>query len=294
VTTPTYDIVVSAENTDGHAWQSMLFHWSCRTHTGRTPIFVVHGNEPELAPGFAMIVDDGGRIQRRPNFRHRGAIMYAPRNQMRTTQLVESDATHVVVCDPDMIFLGPVDFYPVIDAMAPDQISMDRIAFLTVTAENRPYLEPLCAAIGVDIAALEREPMNGAPPHVVAQEVRGPLCRQWQVQLERYLDASYAHYGGYDENVWISSMWGLVLALHAAGMRAHLTDLCVHTHGNPPITEADRSRILHYSYETDDFDKRTWARGQGWREVWASTAAPGTASGEICAQLSAAAAHYGL
>ncbi len=55
--------------------------------------------------------------------------------------------------------------------------------------------------------------------------------------------------------------------------------------------------MLHYSYATEAFDKRDWEHGDGWCRVWAATAvtaATGTASGELCAQLAETARHFDL
>ena len=53
---PRFDFVVSAENNYYLAWQAMLFHFSCLKHTGRAPIIVVHGDEPELLPDRKSVV----------------------------------------------------------------------------------------------------------------------------------------------------------------------------------------------------------------------------------------------
>ena len=289
-----FDIVVSAENTNYQAWQCMVFHVSCRTATGRTPIFVVHGDESEpLVEGFEAIAADDGIVQRRPNYRHAGRLMYAPRNQMRTVGLVETDAEHLVLCDPDMVFLRPVDFGELIAEMDDDQLSLDQISFLVVTDENRPFIEQVCVANGLDIDAVAARPMNGATPHVIRRQGRIRLVRTWDHYLEAYLAASHEHHGDYHPDVWISSMWGLALAMHHLGLRPHFTERCIHTLGDPPIPADTDAWIVHYSYDTPDFDKRAFSSDETWDQVWQVTPATGTATGVVRQAIVDAAVHFG-
>lgn len=289
-----FDIVVSAENNHYHAWQCMLFHYSCLTVLDRTPIIVVHSDPGPLVTGFELIATRGGVVQRRKNFRHAGEIMYAPRNQMRTANLVATDAEHIVLCDPDMIFLEPIDFAAIIDGLPRDAITMDRISFLKVNDRNRPFIGEVCAESGISLARVESKPMNGAPPHVIPKRLRLRLCQQWHVQLERYLAASHAHHGGSHSDVWISSMWGLVLAMHALGIEAVLTDLSMHTHGDPPVASVPPRPLLHYSYDTPAFNKRDYVTDNEWMNVWRAEGSAGRASGIIGDQLALAAEFFGL
>jgi len=192
-----------------------------------------------------------------------------------------------------MVFLGDPGFGAVAEEVGDHRVSMDRIHFLKVTNANRPFIAEVCEAGGIDLDQVETVPMNGAPPHVIPVRLRSRLCQQWHVQLERYLEASRRHHGGAHSDAWISSMWGLVLAMHRLGIDAVITDLCVHTLEDPPV-DPTATPILHYSYDTDDFDKRAYAADDTWEQVWGATAPAGRASGVICEQLAAAAEYYGL
>jgi hypothetical protein len=105
-----YDIVASSDNNDYLAWQCMLFHHSCITHLGQVPIIVVHGDDKPLAEGYRIIEKKGGIIQRFPSMRHASAIDYPGHNLWATLKHVKTSAENIIVCDPDFIFLRPIDF----------------------------------------------------------------------------------------------------------------------------------------------------------------------------------------
>lgn len=287
-----FDIVVSAENNFFMAWQCMVFHHSARTRLGRTPLFVVHGDEPELVGGFERIRSDGGRIQRAPNFRHAGEIMYAPRNQMKTVELARSDKPWIVLCDADMIFLGDVDFVSIIAGLDTETIALDRIPFLVVHDGNHEIMRDVARKVGIPFEFLVENPINGATPHLISMSIRDRLCEQWDPLMETYLASAYAHHEGYDSNVWISSMWGLVLAMHRLGIGAELLDLCVHTESDPSVDPSERP-IIHYSYPNDGFDKRRYTHPGRDAELWQASGKPGHTSGAIGEAIRAAAAHFG-
>jgi hypothetical protein len=288
-----FDLVVSAENNDYMAWQCMVFHHSCLAHLDCAPIFVVHGEEEELVDGFSRIEAVGGRVQRAPNFRHGAAIMYAPRNQMKTVELVSTDKPWIVLCDADMVFLDRVDFGAIIGRLDETTIALDRIPFLIVHDGNREILHQVCDEVAVPIERVEGRPINGATPHLIANSVRSRLCETWEPMMERYLQASFAHHGGYDPGVWISSMWGLVLAMHALGLDATLIDLCVHTEDDPLVDPAARP-ILHYSYPSDGFDKRRFNTADRCRELWDVRGIAGHTSGAVCDAIRGAGEWFGV
>ena len=122
---PTFDFVISVENSHYMAWQAMLFHYSCLEQTGRAPIIVVHGDESPLLPEFELIKKKGGRIQRARNFRHDGGVEYAVRNTAGTLCSVQADADFLIICDPDFVFLAPPSFDRY--CVARDAVSVDEI-----------------------------------------------------------------------------------------------------------------------------------------------------------------------
>jgi len=281
VTAEQYDLVVSAENSDYMAWQCMVLHHSSLAHLGHAPIFVVHGDEAELVDGFGRIAAAGGRIQRAPNFRHGGEIMYAPRNQMKTVELVATDKPWLVLCDADMIFLDRVDFGALIHGVDEETIVLDRIPFLVVHDENRKIIEEVCGEAAISVERVEDQPISGATPYLVATSARGRLCEAWEPLMEAYLRTSYLHYGGYEPGVWISSMWGLVLAMHSLGLEAKLVDLCVHTEDDP-IVDPALTPILHYSYPNEAFNKRRYNASDRFGELWEVRGVAGHTSGAVC------------
>ncbi len=288
-----YDIVLSAENNDFMAWQCLVFHHSCITHVGKAPIVVVHGDEPELVDGFAWLEQAGGSVQRAPNFRHYGDIMYAPWNQLKTVELAVSDEPWLVFADTDMVFLDQVDFTPQLAALGPRSVGLDRVPFLVVNDTNRTIVADGCQHAGVALDAIEDRPVTGATPYLIANSARGELCAAWELSTKRYLEKSFAFHNGYDPGVWISSMWGLALAVHALDWDFVLSEQCVHTLQDPEVNPAERP-ILHYSYGIDHFNKRRFNRRDRYDELWTVVGKPGHTSGAVCDAIRAAGAHFGL
>jgi len=288
-----FDIVLSAENNDFMAWQCLVFHHSCITKVGKAPIVVVHGDEPELVDGFTWLAQAGGRIQRAPNFRHYGKLMYAPWNQLKTVELVQSDEPWLVFADTDMVFLDEVDFDPLLADLDERTISLDHIAFLVVHDENRSLVAEGCAHAGIDLSRMESNPVNGATPYLMANSLRNELCAAWEPFTRHYLEAAYEHHGGYDPGVWVSLMWGFALAIHHLDLEFVLSNLCVHTFQDPQIA-ADERPILHYSYGNDAFNKRRFHTRDRYDELWHVVGQPGHTSGAACDAIRAAGTHFGL
>ena len=299
---PRYEIVVSAENNPYMAWQAMLFHYSCLTHTGQAPIVVVHGDMTKRLRGeYQTLQRHGGRIQRARNFRlHRG-LDYAPRNTPATLRCVETDADYIVLCDPDMIFFGPAPF----DCYRPaeDQLSLDRISFMTVNDESRCHLSAACKRAGVSLNRLACDGIGGGVPHIVPLSLKSALSREWLRSIDFFFSSRIAprFKSRTDEPAspfWIASMWALILATYRLGLRPVMTDFALlNFRGDvthvPPA--GCNSFLIHYSYGDSVFDKRVFfGDSKTCNKVWQVRPAKATISGRICAEIAAARRFFGL
>lgn len=287
----TFDFVVSTENQPYVTWQAMLFHYTCAKHMERAPIVVVHGNEgEELMPGYDLIRERGGRVQRARNFRNEGPE-YEPRNTPGSLECVESDADYLVLCDPDMLFLRRLPLGPL--RLRDDQVSFELASYLVVDDENAPALERPCRITGVELDALRARPIPGGVPHVVPAALREPLARDWLECLE-----AFAPEPDDDARIYrLASMWALVLATHRLGLGAVLTTFgATNFEGDRPAPPSGPEKaLLHYCYGDEEFDKRDFTTAEDERAaVWRSVARPGTVNATICAELRAAGEYFGL
>lgn len=305
---PDVDIVVSAENTAYLGWQSALFHYSCIQATGRAPLVVVHGDEPELVDEYRQIAEAGGRVQRVPNFRTYRGIAFAPFNTIATAQLAETDARHILLAEPDMVFLRPPPLAEALAEVDAVGISFDRIGYLHIRDENRERMREVCRRIGADFAGLESDPVDGGVPHLIPVGQRAALCAAWfdltvaiaQTVIaldrrwwDRFSRRSLMTLSGN----WISGMWGLVLAVRQLGLRPVMTEWCASNASQGLFGPADRPKpnpsIIHYCYAHPDFNKRKHRDRQSLL-AWAAAAAPPSedTAATVRAQLNAAADFY--
>jgi hypothetical protein len=305
---PDVDIVVSAENTAYLGWQSALFHHSCVQATGRAPLVVVHGDEPELVEEYQHIAAAGGRIQRAPNFRTYRGVTFAPFNTIATAQLAETDAGHILLAEPDMVFLRPPPVAETLAEMEAHAISFDRIGYLHIRDENRARMREVCRRIGADFEALDTHPVDGGVPHLIPIGERAALCAAWfdltvaiaqtVIDLDRRWWDRFARRSlmTFPGN-WISGMWGLVLAVRQLGLNPVMTEWCASNAREGLFGPADRPKpspsIIHYCYSQPGFDKRKH-RDRHALLAWSATAEPpaGSSAATILAQLNAAADFY--
>jgi len=290
------DIVVSAENNHYMAWQCMLFHYSCEVHLGLTPLFLVHGDEEPLLPGFSMIEAKGGRLQRAPNFRDAGTH-FSPRNTIHSLELAESDAEYVMLCEPDMIFLGSLEPDAIASRMKANEVSFDAVRYLRIDRGFERPLREVCARAGIDFAAVAAARTSGGVPHIVPNRQRAGLCRDWSTLTDLCLERFNAAFGPNTSGAWLSGMWGMLLAVRKFGLHIYWTELCVNNYGNPALSKDDASGppMVHYCYGDESWSKRHYhGSAEAFESVWTSTAPDGTVNGAICRQLTETAAYFGI
>lgn len=303
---PRHEIVVSTENNPYMAWQAMLFHYSCVTHLGRTPIVVVHKGDELLLPGFERIRASGGIVQTAPNYRVVDGVLYAPRNTAGSLRHVETDAEFIVLCDPDMLFLQSFPFDEL--TLGSRQVSFDFVGYLDpAIAAHQPALDDVCRAAGIAPEKLRHPVVNGGVPHVIPAVWQGKLSDEWFELMELFptIDPSHSDFGRTapcpDEAVpqkdWIVTMWAIVMALHRLNLEPVVTKLCVtncHEGPLPPLDVAG-PKMLHYCYGGPGFEKRIFEESHDAEEaVWIVPPDDGTISGAIRRQLREAGRFYGL
>lgn len=267
---PRFQWIVSAENNHYLAWQSMLFHYSCRTYQRATPTIVVHQQGEPLVRGFERICEIGGRIQTAPNYRVTHGLEYPPRNTAGTLQCVESDADFLVLCDPDLIFLRRLTWSKF--ALPRRAVSLDYVAYLYPDAANfQPSLDRVCRRARVAPEQLRVTPLSGGVPHVIPRRLQQPLAAEWLQMIDHFAADAQAHGAGRIEP--LASMWGLVLALHRLQYKAQLTNWSIANlpgqQQTIPSGRGTKPYLLHYCYGDARFDKRKFCDRVGAeRRVW--------------------------
>lgn len=297
---PTFDFVLSVENNPYQVWQAMLFHFSCWTHEGRAPLVVVHKGDEPLLEGFERIAAAGGRVQAAPNFRNVDGFAYPPRNTPATLRFAETEAEYLVLCEPDMVFLRPMELERV--GMTPHRVSVDRLTYLDADrAEYQPALDEVCRQLDLDPRLLRTHSINGGVPHILPTRLKSEISELWMRGLELFVQlarerAKESHTE--PEIHWVSGMWSTVLAIHRLGLEPVFTEFCLPnekgTHPLPP-TGPGSPTIIHYCYGGDDFNKRDYLDLEGAVErVWRVAPDDGTINGAIRGQLLAAREFYRL
>jgi hypothetical protein len=289
-----YDIVVSSDNNDYLAWQCMLFHHSCTSHLGQAPIIVVHGDNGPLAQGYRLLLQKGGIVQRLPSMASIGSIGYAPRNMWATLKGVETSAENIVFCDPDFIFLRPIDFASIVAQLDGKAISLDQVGYMTVGNHNRLILETVCKRAWISFKNLDDLTVSGGSPLIVPTKLRRRLAREWANLTEDYLTTSFQHYGAVNSEVWIAAMWGLVLAAFRIDAPIMLTSMCTANQAGA-ILDLNNCGIVHYCYGDEVFDKRRFSNTEAsLKTVWKMQAPEGTVNGVLAKALREAAEFYEL
>ena len=294
---PTFDVVVAADNNNYLAWQCMVFHHSCLTHLRRAPIFVVHGDKGPLVEGYRILQEKGGVIQRLPTFRNAGKFDYVGRNLWGTLKGVKTSADSIVLCDPDVFFLRPVDFSAIAAGLNEEAVSLEEVGYMQVGDHNRPVLEAACRASWIDPRRLNEIAISGGMPYVIPTALRRRLGREWEARTEDCLTAGFKHYGQMNSEVWISIMWGFVLAAMRSDIPMTFTNLCALNGKNAekkPSVLSERA-IVHYCYGDSFFNKKRYMNEEASRNpVWKASAPEGTINAEVTRALREAANFYNL
>jgi hypothetical protein len=292
-----YDLVVASDNNNYLAWQCMVAHHSCITHLGKVPIFTVHGGNEPLVEGYRILKEKGGIIQRLPSERLAGKFDYVCRNVWATLKGVETSADYIVLCDPDIVFLRPVDFSGIAAGLHEESVSLDRVGYMRVGDHNRAILEEVCKASWIDKRLLDGITSSGGMPYVIPTIFRRRIAREWAARTEDCLVASLKHHGKMNSEVWISIMWGFVLAALRNDIPMSFTNLCIANGASSENQAAALSQhaIIHYCYGDEFFNKKNYMnKDASVSAVWKASAPEGTVNGAVSKAIRDAAIFYGL
>lgn len=272
-----YHIAVSAENCSYMAWQCRLFYYSCVTHLKLRPIFIVHELEQEWHPYYRDIVAAGGVVRSAPSFRKtRNGDDYSPRNTAGTLlQMAEigyGPDDFIVVCDPDMVFLRPLNLPRTFAAESISNLDYDK----RVVRQAARRL-----GISSDLLNRRKKEVECSVPHVV------PVS-----QARRFAEAWLEAIDAFPPGEWQISMYAFGLAVIKLGLKLELTNLVALN--DEQYVDVGDAAIIHYSYGDRTWNKRDyWTREQAPR-VWETTLQfpRRIILGEIISQIQEAGAFY--
>jgi hypothetical protein len=239
------------------------------------PIVVVHDSGRELHHDFHALAKAGCAIHPAPGYRFYGrGDDYACRNTPGTLIYAGKDLTQhqlIVLCDPDMIFTGPVSF--------PEKLSCEFSSFMNY---GRDFVSEALRQVGLERAALDRasDTLRGCVPHVVPAGVAHELGATWLETIDAFMPRR-----------WEDVMYAFGLAAVKLGLQVQLTHLVNHNFWpDAKVTAA----IIHYAYGDERWTKRNYFRDDHMSELWNPTAHAdgGTILGEILAQIREAAEFY--
>jgi hypothetical protein len=304
---PRYQVVASVENNPYMVWQAMLFHASCVRHLGQSPIIVVHMDDGDLLSGYRQIEASGGCVQIAPTYRRVNGVNYPPRNTAASLRHVDTDADAIVLCDPDMVFLQPIDWDSL--GLSDRQVNFDRVGYLDANvARYQPAVDNVCIAAGIDPSTLRNPNYNGGVPHVIPMRHRRELSDSWLELMELFPDLPpcgpedpgarprECHIG--PQKDWLCTMWALAMSVERLGLEPVLTDLCITTQDGErplPALEPTGPFLIHYCYDSAGFRKHQFDTLEAaTKSVWQLPGGDGTVSGAIREELRHTCEFYGL
>lgn len=273
----THRIVVSTENNPYAAWQTKLFHYSCLSRLGQSPVVIVHESaRAAWHPDFHDLVRAGAVVRRAPTYRRSLHDDYPPRNTAGTllhaAELCDSGDEFIVLCDPDMIFARRPAF--------PSTLSGDYYPYMM--NYDRAEVRAAAARLGVTAAMIEarREELHCGVPYVVPVADAARVGRAWLEAINSF-DAPQRG----------DMMHAFGLAVLRLGMRVTLTHLIDHNYWQrEPLTR----EVVHYCYGDEAWDKRHYFYEAQAPRVWEARAdaPPGSVLSEILTQLREAREFY--
>jgi hypothetical protein len=286
----TFRLLTSVQNNPYSTWMGLLFAYSVFRHYGRGPIITVHDNgSAPFLPEFRLVTEKAGAtVVRAVDLEHlRPPVRYCVWNQaasvLRASTLVEEDV--VVFCDPDIIFLRPVDFAAV--GAGPGVLTMDHLEFMN--ADHGVEHCRLAQATGKAAVSLERFRRRtwGGVPHVIHRQDAARTGAAWRDAIGMFASD--------DDIPWIAAMWALALAAERLGMRVATTRLC-RTNDRDVTLSGQDEPIIHYCHGGRNFDKRRYTGPiDEARKVWdLRPTGDGTVDDRIRSEITEAARFYGI
>jgi hypothetical protein len=272
-----HHIVVSAENNCYMAWQCRLFHYSCMTHLGVRPVFIVHDLDRDWHPYFIDIVGAGGIVRRAPTYRRMtNGNDYSPRNTagslLQASQIGYPRNDFIVLCDADMIFLGKIVF--------PQACAAEGCSNLDYS-DRRVRAAATKFGINVQLLTIRKNNIECAVPHVVPVSNAQRIAETWLEAIDSFQSV-----------VWQASMYAFGFAVLKLKLKLSLTRFVALN--DEPLEKIGRAKIIHYAYGDKIWNKRDYWYAKNSSKVWKPTieAPDGTVLGEILSQILAADAFY--
>jgi len=259
------------------AWQCRLFHYSCMTHLGVRPVFIVHDLDHDWHPYFIDIVGAGGIVRRALTYRRMiNGTDYSPRNTagslLQASQIGYPRNDFIVLCDADMIFLRHIVF--------PQACAAEGCSNLDYS-DKRVRAAATKFGINPQLLTKRKKSIECAVPHVVPVSNAQRIAETWLGAIDSF-----------QSGVWQASMYAFGFAVLKLKLKLSLTRFVALN--DEPHEKVGRAKIIHYAYGDKTWNKRDYWYARNSSRVWKPSvkAPPGTVLGEILSQILAADAFY--
>jgi hypothetical protein len=268
-------IVVSCENTPGFAWQTQLLCYSALTRLQQHPIIIVHQTADPLLIEFEILREMGFQVVQAPSFASTLAkLRYPPRNMAGTlltvAELSNLDAQRILLCEPDMLFTGPV--------ACPFEISGELCPQLDYSQDR---IKAVASRSGCErfISSLNEAPRVCAPYVLPVNQLRR-IGTRWLELLDSFKNLERA-----------DAMYALGLALTIEKLNAGATQMVdVNFDSRPAVSGC----IIHYRHGNAVWDKRFFTERSAFdvSDVALPKGEPGTVFDVIMTQIRLAKAYF--
>ena len=263
---PAHRIIVSTENNAYSGWQCKLFYFSAVTRLKHQPTFIVHDSGMDWQRDFRDLVQAGATVLAAPGYAQGPRDFYPPRNTAGTlihAAGICADNDLIVLCDPDMIFLGAPQF--------PEVLSGNFYSYMDY---DDPEVIAAAQNLGLPLSRIEKqkEELRCGVPYVIPSQIAQTLGEAWLEAVDAFAKRS-----------WIDIMYAFGLAALKLKFRVKRTNIVdVNLRQNARVTK----KIIHYCYGDELWEKRSFVDEQA-SEVWHPevSARKGTILGELVTQL---------
>jgi hypothetical protein len=260
-------IFVSAENNAYCGWQSKLFYFSSVTRLNHQPIFIVHESGCVWHSDFDALRRAGAAVYAAPSYAQSVHDVYKPRNTagslVHAAEMCGQDEL-IVLCDPDMIFLGDPDL--------PNSLSVNSYFYMDY---DRAEVIAAMRKLNIPRALVEsqKEELRGGVPYVIPASVARRLGITWLETVDAF-----------PPRQWIDIMHAFGLAVAKLGLKVTRSDV-VDVNLRP--STRPQHKIIHYCYGDNIWDKRFFIEENDAKQLWYPRvwAEEGTILAEILAQI---------
>lgn len=240
-----FTVVVSSENSHYMAWQTQLFCFSAITRLNKRPIIIVHDTSQPLRPEFRVLSRLGCRVIPAPPFKLAARRrLYAARNEIGSllwlTKLGSLGADNILFCEPDMLFLGPLEFRP--------GASAEHYEYLDY-GERRVEAVARKMSLQLGVEDLNARYSIGVPYLLPCSDLQR-LAARWLALIDCF-----------EELDWIDIMYAFGFAAATERIAFRINGMMI-TNKEEFAPVAER-RIIHYPYGSDLWNKRTYMHPPG-------------------------------